>query len=143
MCGRYRLSQRKQIIEEHFGVISGEEDWNPRHNIAPTQTVPIIRQHPKEPRRELSLVRWGLIPQATDLAETRNGAFTLSQTESSNGPCWKSALHAPGVKLKYSSVICDRQNARQAAFVSRGFIQRCQTLTAAGLSASPFKNSCL
>jgi putative SOS response-associated peptidase YedK len=24
--------------------------------------APIIRQHPKEPRRELSLVRWGLIP---------------------------------------------------------------------------------
>ena len=46
MCGRYRLS--------------GE--WNPRYNIAPTQPVPIIRQHPKEPRREMSLVRWGLIP---------------------------------------------------------------------------------
>jgi hypothetical protein len=27
-----------------------------------------------------------------------------------------------GVKLKYSSVSCDRQNACQAAFVSRGFI---------------------
>jgi putative SOS response-associated peptidase YedK len=62
MCGRYRLSRRKQIIEEHFDSISGEEDWNPRYNIAPTQPVPIIRQHPKEPRRELSLVRWGLIP---------------------------------------------------------------------------------
>jgi putative SOS response-associated peptidase YedK len=62
MCGRYRLSRRKQIIEEHFDSISGEEDWVPRYNIAPTQLVPIIRQHPKEPRRELSLVRWGLIP---------------------------------------------------------------------------------
>lgn len=62
MCGRYRLSRRKQIIDEHFDSISGEEDWTPRYNIAPTQAVPIIRQHPKEPRRELSLVRWGLIP---------------------------------------------------------------------------------
>jgi hypothetical protein len=35
---------------------------SPRYNIAPTQPVPVIRQHPKEPRRELSLVRWGLIP---------------------------------------------------------------------------------
>jgi hypothetical protein len=26
MCGRYRLSQRKRIIEEHFESVSGEED---------------------------------------------------------------------------------------------------------------------
>ena len=30
--------------------------------LPPTQSVPVIRQNPKEPRRELSLVRWGLIP---------------------------------------------------------------------------------
>jgi hypothetical protein len=33
MCGRYRLSRRKQIVEEYFGSVSGEEDWNPRYNI--------------------------------------------------------------------------------------------------------------
>jgi len=62
MCGRYRLSRRKQIIDEHFDSISGEEDWTPRYNIAPTQPIPIIRQNSKEPVRQLSLVRWGLIP---------------------------------------------------------------------------------
>jgi putative SOS response-associated peptidase YedK len=50
------------MIEEYFGTFSGEDDWTPRYNIAPTQPVPIIRQNPKEPRRELSLVRSGLIP---------------------------------------------------------------------------------
>jgi putative SOS response-associated peptidase YedK len=62
MCGRYRLSRRKQLIEEYFDTVSGEDDWNPRYNIAPTQPVPVIRQNPKEPRRELSLMLWGLIP---------------------------------------------------------------------------------
>jgi len=61
MCGRYRVSGRKQLIEEYFDA-SGEEDWNPRYNIAPTQPVPVIRQHPREPRRVFSLMRWGLIP---------------------------------------------------------------------------------
>lgn len=61
MCGRYRLSRRKQIIEERFDVAS-DDDWIPRYNIAPTQPVPVIRQHPKEPRRDMSLMRWGLIP---------------------------------------------------------------------------------
>jgi putative SOS response-associated peptidase YedK len=50
------------MIEEYFGTVSGEDDWNPRYNIAPTPPVPVIRQNPKEPRRELSLLRWGLIP---------------------------------------------------------------------------------
>jgi putative SOS response-associated peptidase YedK len=62
MCGRYRLSRRKQIIEEHFDCVSGEEDWVPRYNVAPTQSVAVIRQNPKEPVRQLSLMRWGLIP---------------------------------------------------------------------------------
>jgi len=62
VCGRYRLSRRKQIIEEHFDSVSGEEDWSPRYNIAPTQPIPVIRQNPREPVRELSLMRWGLIP---------------------------------------------------------------------------------
>jgi putative SOS response-associated peptidase YedK len=62
MCGRYRLSRRKQLVEEYFGSLPGEEDWSPRYNIAPTQPVLVIRQHPREPVRELSLIRWGLIP---------------------------------------------------------------------------------
>jgi putative SOS response-associated peptidase YedK len=62
MCGRYRLSRRKQIIEEYFDSDPWDEDWSPRYNIAPTQPVPVIRQHPKEPVRQLSLMKWGLIP---------------------------------------------------------------------------------
>jgi putative SOS response-associated peptidase YedK len=56
------MSRRRQLVEEYFDTASGEEDWNPRYNIAPTQPIPVIRQHPKEPVRELSLMRWGLIP---------------------------------------------------------------------------------
>ena len=62
MCGRYRLSRRKQLVEEYFDCVSDEPDWAPRYNIAPTQPVPVIRQNPKEPIRKLSLMRWGLIP---------------------------------------------------------------------------------
>ena len=62
MCGRYKLSRRKQVVEEYFDAVSDEPDWAPRYNIAPTQPIPVIRQNPKEPRRELSLMKWGLIP---------------------------------------------------------------------------------
>lgn len=61
MCGRYRLSRRKQLVEEYFDTPPGEEDWNPRYNIAPTQPVPVVRQTTSS-IRQLSLFRWGLIP---------------------------------------------------------------------------------
>jgi len=51
------MSRRKQILEKHFDTAPWEDDWNPRYNIAPTQPVPVIRQHPKAPVRELSLMR--------------------------------------------------------------------------------------
>jgi putative SOS response-associated peptidase YedK len=53
MCGSYRLSRRKQLVEEYFDTASGDEDWSPRYNVAPTQPVAVIRQNPKEPVREL------------------------------------------------------------------------------------------
>jgi putative SOS response-associated peptidase YedK len=92
MCGRYRLSRRKQIIEEHFDSISGEEDWIPRYNIAPTQPVPIIRQHPKEPHREMSLVRWGLIPSwAKDASGAARMINARSETAATK-PAFRDAL---------------------------------------------------
>jgi len=62
MCGRYRLSRRKQFVEEYFDSAPWDDDWNPRYNIAPTQPIPVVRQHPKEPVRQISLMTWGLIP---------------------------------------------------------------------------------
>jgi len=62
MCGRFRLSRRKQLIEEYFDCVVEDDDWSPRYNIAPMQSIPVIRKKPEEPRRRLSLIRWGLVP---------------------------------------------------------------------------------
>ena len=58
MCGRYRLSRRKQLIAEYFET-DNEVDCEPRYNIAPSQPVGIIRQDPARPRRQFTLARWG------------------------------------------------------------------------------------
>ena len=80
MCGRYRLSRRKQLVEEYFDA-SGDVDWTPRYNIAPTQPVPVIRQHPKEPSRVFSLMRWGLIPSwAKDMSGAAGMINARSET---------------------------------------------------------------
>ena len=61
MCGRYRLSRRKHLIQEYFETAE-EVDWEPRYNIAPSQNVGIIRQGRVQPERRFWLARWGLIP---------------------------------------------------------------------------------
>ena len=62
MCGRYRLSRRKQLVEEYFGAVSEDYEWNPRYNIAPSQAVLAVRWDAREPVRRLSTMRWGLVP---------------------------------------------------------------------------------
>jgi putative SOS response-associated peptidase YedK len=92
MCGRYRLSRRKHIVAEHFDSISGDDDWEPRYNIAPTQPVPIIRQHSKEPRRELSLVRWGLIPSWSKDASSAARMINARSETVANLPAFRDAM---------------------------------------------------
>jgi putative SOS response-associated peptidase YedK len=85
MCGRYRLSRRKLLIEEHFDASPWEDDWNPRFNIAPAQPVPVIRQDPKEPIRQISIMRWGLVPHwardASGCARTINARSDTAATK--------------------------------------------------------------
>jgi len=94
MCGRYRLTRTKQIVEAYFDAVSEEDapDWSLRYNIAPTQPVPVIRQHPQEPRRELSLIRWGLIPA---WAKDASGAARMINARSESAatlPAFRTAL---------------------------------------------------
>ena len=92
MCGRYKLSRRKQIVEEYFDTASADDDWTPRFNIAPTQPIPVIRRHPKEPVRELSLMRWGLIPS---WAKDPSGAARMINARSETAatkPAFRDAL---------------------------------------------------
>jgi putative SOS response-associated peptidase YedK len=87
MCGRYKLSRRKQIVEEYCDAVSGEEDWAPRYNIAPSQPIPVIRQNPKESVRELSLMRWGLIPSwAKDASGASRMINARAETASTKPP---------------------------------------------------------
>jgi putative SOS response-associated peptidase YedK len=92
MCGRYRLSRRKQIIEEHFDSVTGDEDWSPRYNIAPTQPVPVIRQNPKEPVRELSLMRWGLIPSWAPNPSVAASMINARSETAATKPAFRDAL---------------------------------------------------
>lgn len=61
MCGRFRLGKGRQALKKYFGA-ANEVEWEPRYNIAPTQDIVTVRQDAATPQRQLSLMRWGLIP---------------------------------------------------------------------------------
>jgi putative SOS response-associated peptidase YedK len=92
MCGRYRLSRRKQIIEEYFDCYPWADDWSPRFNIAPTQSVPVIRQHPKEPVRQISSMRWGLIPNWARDASIASGTINAKSETAATKPAFRDPL---------------------------------------------------
>jgi putative SOS response-associated peptidase YedK len=92
MCGRYKLSRRNQVVEEYFDAVSSEEDWSRRFNVAPTQPVAVIRQNPKEPIRELSLTRWGLVPSWSKDASGAARMINARSETASTKPAFRDAL---------------------------------------------------
>jgi putative SOS response-associated peptidase YedK len=60
MCSRYSLTSSPEVVRALFSH-HNEAVFPPRYNIAPTQPVLIVRLDPRD-RREIVLVRWGLIP---------------------------------------------------------------------------------
>lgn len=58
MCGRFTLSEDKQSLEQRFGIkMLGR--WEPRFNISPTQTLPVI-WNPGKPGFTRQV--WGMNP---------------------------------------------------------------------------------
>jgi putative SOS response-associated peptidase YedK len=92
MCGRYKLSRRKQVVEKYFDAVSSEEDWSPRFNIAPTQPIAVVRQNPKEPIRELTLMRWGLIPSWEKVSSGAARMINARSETASTKPAFRDAM---------------------------------------------------
>ena len=59
MCGRYVIISPPEALRRLFGY-SEQPNFPPRHNIAPTQPVPVIIL--ENGGRHFRLVRWGLLP---------------------------------------------------------------------------------
>lgn len=59
MCGRYVIVSPPEALRRLFGY--GEQpNMPPRHNIAPTQPVPVVSE--ERGARHLRLMRWGFLP---------------------------------------------------------------------------------
>ena len=88
------MSRRKQLVEEYFDSAPWDDDWSPRYNIAPTQPVPVIRQNPKEPIRELSLMKWGLIPHWSKDGSGAAGMINARSETAATQPAFRESLRS-------------------------------------------------
>lgn len=60
MCGRFALTTPPDVIAKWYELMHRLE-FSPRYNIAPTQSVVMVK-HDKKGKREAAEARWGLVP---------------------------------------------------------------------------------
>jgi putative SOS response-associated peptidase YedK len=59
MCGRFVITSPPAAVRQVFGY-SEQPNFPPRHNVAPTQPVPVVIV--ENGSRHFKLMRWGLVP---------------------------------------------------------------------------------
>ena len=59
MCGRFVITSPPDALRLIFGYVE-QPNFPPRHNIAPTQPVPVVII--EQGARHFRLMRWGLVP---------------------------------------------------------------------------------
>jgi putative SOS response-associated peptidase YedK len=87
MCGRYTVTSAPEAIRALFRY-EEQPDFPPRYNIAPTQPIAIVRLI--DGKRQLALVRWGLLPSW--VKDPRN--FALLVNARGESVCEKPAYRA-------------------------------------------------
>jgi putative SOS response-associated peptidase YedK len=59
MCGRFVITSPPEALRRIFGYLE-QPNFPPRHNVAPTQPVPVVIV--ENGARHFRLMRWGLVP---------------------------------------------------------------------------------
>lgn len=90
MCGRFSLIVDASVLADVFDM-DPPRDLKPRFNIAPTQTVPVVRAAGSGPR-EWADIRWGLIPPWAKDAKIGARMINARGETAATKPSFRSAL---------------------------------------------------
>lgn len=92
MCGRYTLTTPLDELLAIFDVPDVAFDYQPRYNIAPTQTAPVLARD--DEGRRIGLLRWGLIPFWADDPAIGNRMINARSETASSKPAFRSAFRS-------------------------------------------------
>ena len=93
MCGRYNLITDAQSLVDFFeieNILFEPSELKPRYNIAPSQTVPIVRMGVSG--RELLMARWGLVPHWSKEPETKYSTINARAETVAEKPTYRDAF---------------------------------------------------
>ncbi len=96
MCGRYALYGPHSRLRERFGIDDGLPDFPRRFNVAPSATMPIIRQE-SDGRRTVVLACWGLVPSWAKDATTAPHPINAKIETAAIKPMFRQAFRASRV----------------------------------------------
>jgi len=98
MCGRYAASRNPDDLVEEFEVVARpEESLAPDYNVAPTKKVYAVvdrapKDDPEHVRRELIVVRWGLVPSWAKDPSIGNRMINARMETVAEKPAYKRAF---------------------------------------------------
>ncbi len=91
MCGRYTLIAELDELAAEFGLNEiNDIAISRRYNIAPTQSVPVVRA--MDGVKELAALRWGLIPGWAKDADIGNKLINARSETAAEKPSFRSAF---------------------------------------------------
>ena len=95
MCGRFTLRTPLTVLSQQFlfelGELPAETQVAPRYNVAPTQTVAAVRSGAGG-KRELALLRWGLIPSWAKDAKIASSLINARGETVAEKPAFRTAF---------------------------------------------------
>jgi putative SOS response-associated peptidase YedK len=91
MCGRFTLKTNPRKLAEEF-LLSEPPVWEPRYNIAPTQSVAAVRLSADGSHREFVRLRWGLIPAWANDVSIGNRMINGRAETAMEKPAFRSAI---------------------------------------------------
>lgn len=103
MCGRFNLRTGNRQLQEifHADPAPGLFDFEPRYNIAPMAPIAVVRAKFDELGRDLTALKWGLVPFWADDPKYGNRCMNaradgIDKKASFREPLKKAPLHRAG-----------------------------------------------
>jgi putative SOS response-associated peptidase YedK len=93
MCGRYARKSAQELLAEWFEMeLEQMRQAPPTWNAAPQSFQPVVRLAPETGRREMPLMRWGLVPSWAKDARIGLSTINARAEEAAAKPAFRDAL---------------------------------------------------
>jgi putative SOS response-associated peptidase YedK len=93
MCGRFARKSTQEVLADWFGLELEEMPWfAPSYNAAPQSVQPAVRLNRDSGRREVALVRWGLVPFWAKDAKIGYNTINARAEDVASKPAFREAL---------------------------------------------------